>query len=77
MTPYVGLGVGEFVHTCGDAHIYENHLAQVTEQLKREPKPLSRLVLDAGITDIDGIRAEQVKLEGYESHPLLRGEVAV
>jgi thymidylate synthase len=72
-----GLGVGEFVHTFGDAHVYENHLPQVREQLTREPKPLPRLVLDDAIRDIDGIQSEQIRLEGYESHPPLKGEVAV
>jgi thymidylate synthase len=72
-----GLGVGEFIHTFGDAHVYENHLPQVREQLTREPKPLPRLVLADAITDIDGIQSEQIRLEGYESHPPLKGEVAV
>jgi thymidylate synthase len=77
MAKVVGLGVGELIHTFGDAHIYENHLEQVREQLSREPKPLPRLVLDDSITDVDGIRSEQIRLEGYESHPPLKGEVAV
>lgn len=72
-----GLGVGELIHTLGDAHIYENHLDQVREQLRREPYPLPRLVVDEGITDIDGIQPEQIRLEGYRHHPALRGEVAV
>jgi thymidylate synthase len=72
-----GLGVGELIHTFGDAHVYENHLPQVREQLSREPLPLPRLVLDDAITDVDGIRSEQIRLEGYVSHPPLKGEVAV
>jgi thymidylate synthase len=72
-----GLGVGELIHTFGDAHVYENHLDQVREQLSREPKPLPRLVLDDSITEIDGLRSEQIRLEGYECHPALKGDVAV
>jgi thymidylate synthase len=72
-----GLKVGEFVHTFGDAHIYENHLDQVREQLRREPLPLPRLELDPAIQSLDTARAEQIRLVNYRSHPSLRGEVAV
>ncbi len=72
-----GLQVGEFVHTFGDAHIYENHLDQVHEQLTREPYPLPELQLDPSITDLGKISRDQVKLLGYRSHPALKGEVAV
>ena len=71
------LEVGEFVHTFGDAHIYENHLDQVDEQLTREPFPLPELQLDPSISDVGSIRRDQIKLLGYRSHPALRGEVAV
>ena len=72
-----GLGVGAYTHSFGDAHIYENHFAQVDEQLTRTPLPLPRLVLSDDITSIDGIRVEQISVEGYEHHPPIRGEVAV
>lgn len=72
-----GLGVGTYTHSFGDAHIYENHFAQVDEQLTRTPLPLPRLVLADDITSIDGIRVEQIRAEGYEHHPPIRGEVAV
>jgi thymidylate synthase len=72
-----GLRAGEFIHTFGDAHIYENHIDQVQEQLKRQPLPLPTLELDAGITSLDNVRAEQIRLINYRSHPALRGEVAV
>jgi thymidylate synthase len=72
-----GLGVGEFVHALGDAHIYENHVPQVEEQLKRPPRTLPRLELADDIASIDGIRVDQIRLHGYEPHPALRGEVAV
>jgi thymidylate synthase len=72
-----GLAPGEFIHTFGDAHIYENHVEQVREQLRREPRPLPRLALDREITSLDNVRAEQIRLVDYQSHPPLRGEVAV
>jgi thymidylate synthase len=72
-----GLAAGEFIHTFGDAHIYTNHLEQVDEQLRRTPYPLPRLELDPAIRNLDDIRFEQVRLVGYQHHPVLRGEVAV
>jgi thymidylate synthase len=72
-----GLGVGEFIHTFGDAHIYENHLEQVDEQLDRTPYPLPRLELDPSITDLFSVNHKQIRLAGYQHHPALRGEVAV
>ena len=72
-----GLGVGEYIHTFGDAHIYDNHFEAVDEQLKREPFPLPRLEIVGEITDIDHLRAEQFKLVGYQSRGRLPGEVAV
>jgi thymidylate synthase len=72
-----GLEVGEFVHTFGDLHIYETHLEQVKEQLQREPMPLPQLWLDPSIKNIDDFRPEHIKLLNYESHPAIKGEVAV
>jgi thymidylate synthase len=72
-----GLGVGQYVHSFGDAHIYENHFAQVDEQLGREPLPLPTLKLSDDITSIDGIRVDQIQLVGYQHHPPIKGEVAV
>jgi thymidylate synthase len=72
-----GVAPGEFVHTFGDAHIYENHVEQVQEQLRREPFPLPLLELDPGIKSLEDLRAEQIRLVNYRSHPPLRGEVAV
>jgi len=68
---------GEYIHTFGDAHIYENHLEQVDEQLTRTPLPLPTLKLDDSIDSIDDLDISQFGLEGYRSHPALRGEVAV
>ncbi|QJW95623.1 thymidylate synthase [Frigoriglobus tundricola] len=72
-----GLQPGEFIHTFGDVHIYENHVQQVDEQLTREPRLLPRLELADEIVSIDGIRVDQIRLHGYEPHPVLKGEVAV
>lgn len=72
-----GLEVGEFVHTFGDLHIYENHMEQVKEQLSREPKPLPTLWLNPEIKNIDSFKPKDIKLVGYESHPAIKGEVAV
>jgi thymidylate synthase len=72
-----GLGAGEFIQTFGDAHIYENHLEQVDEQLRRDPFPPPRLLLDPAIKDLDTIHHEQIRLLDYRHHPVLRGEVAV
>ena len=74
----VGLNVGELIHTMGDAHIYENHLPQVDEQLARTPRPLPTLWIDPEIRDIDQFTSSsQVKLIGYDPWPTLKGEVAI
>ena len=71
------LRVGDYIHTFGDANIYENHLPQVDEQLKREPRLLPTLELDDSITSMDDLRLEQMRLKNYATHPPLRGVVAV
>lgn len=71
-----GLRVGDFVHTIGDAHIYENHMPQVQEQLTREPRPLPTLSIH-GPQDIDDLRYEHLTLTGYDPWPTLKAEVAV
>ncbi len=73
-----GLAVGDFIHTFGDAHVYDNSFDQVNVQLGREPKPLPRLTIDPAVRSMDGIRPDQIKLEGYDPWPVLdRVEVAV
>jgi thymidylate synthase len=72
-----GLKPGEFVHTVGDAHIYTNHIEQVELQLTRDPKPLPKMKLNANITNIFDFTYEDFKLENYESHPHIKGEVSV
>jgi thymidylate synthase len=72
-----GLKVGEFIHTIGDAHIYNNHLTQVAEQLSREPLPPPKIYLNPEVTDIFSFTFDDVYLEDYQSHPAIKGEVAV
>ena len=72
-----GLTVGEFVHTIGDAHIYDNHVSQVCRQLKRPPKAPPELFLNSEIRNIDDFSIDDIQLVGYDSHPALYGKVAV
>ncbi|MAL02944.1 MAG: thymidylate synthase [Arenimonas sp.] len=74
---HCGLGVGDFVHTLGDAHLYSNHVDQAREQLSREPRPLPRLVLAPGATDLFTMRFEDIAIEGYDPHPAIKAPVAV
>ena len=66
---------GVFVHTIGDAHIYENHIDGVREQLTRKPLPLPQLRVAK--KPFDAIVFEDIELLGYEHHPFIRFEVAV
>jgi thymidylate synthase len=77
MAQVTGLKPGEFVHTLGDAHIYLNHLDQVKLQLTREPFPLPVMKINPEVTDILGFRYEDFALEGYQSHPHIKGDIAV
>lgn len=72
-----GLKPGDFVHTLGDAHIYSNHLEQVKLQLSREPKKLPHMNINPDVKNIFDFKYEDFLLEGYESHPHIKGEVAV
>ncbi len=72
-----GYGVGEFVHTFGDAHIYENHLEQAKEQLSRSPRPLPSVLIDPSVKSLADFRPEHVTLENYDPHPVLKGELTV
>lgn len=72
-----GLQPGEFVHTLGDAHIYNNHIEQVREQLSREPRPLPVMYINPAVNDIFGFKFEDFTLEGYDPHPAIKAPVAV
>lgn len=71
------LKVGEFIHTLGDAHIYNNHIEQAKLQLTRAPKPLPQMKINPDVKDIFAFRYEDFTLENYEAHPHIKGEVAV
>ena len=71
-----GLGVGEFVHTFGDAHLYRNHEDQTREQLRREPRPLPKLVL-GDVGSIFDLNVEAISFEGYDPWPAIKAKVAV
>ena len=68
-----------FTHTFGSAHIYNNHVDQVEEQLLRRDnlKPTPRLELNPDVKDIGDFQAEDFKIVGYTSHPAIRGQVAI
>jgi len=71
------LGVGEFVHTLGDAHIYLNHIDQVKQQLKRKPYASPQLKLNPDIKDITAFTMQDIELIDYKCHPALKAEMAV
>ncbi|AGR41435.1 thymidylate synthase [Spiroplasma taiwanense] len=66
-----------FIHTIGDGHIYLNHLDQINIQLSRTPMPLSKLIVDFNNKSIYDIKFEDIKIENYQSHPSIKGKVAV
>ncbi len=72
-----GLGVGDFVHTLGDAHLYLNHLEQADLQLTREPLALPRLELAPGRTRIEDFTFEDIRILDYQSHPGIKAPIAV
>src|SRR5690554_2085703 len=71
------LDLGDFVHTFGDAHIYSNHIEQVNLQLGREPLSLPSMHINPNVKDIFAFSFEDFELKNYESHPAIKGKVAV
>lgn len=72
-----GLKAGEFIHTFGDVHLYNNHLEQAKLQLSRECRPLPKMEIDPSITDLFAFRYEHFTLKDYDPHPHIKAEVAV
>lgn len=68
---------GEFIHTFGDVHIYLNHLEQVNLQLTREPKELPQIWINPEVKDIFSFTFNDFRLDNYEAHPHIKGEVSV
>ena len=71
------LGLGDFVHTFGDAHLYMNHMDQIDLQLSRDPKPLPTMAINPDVKDIFDFKFEDFELQNYEAHPHIKGLVAV
>lgn len=77
MAQVTGLEASEFVHTLGDAHIYNNHLEQVRTQLAREPRKLPVMKINPDVKSIFDFKYEDFTLEGYDPHPHIPGRVSV
>ena len=77
MAQVCGLKAGDFVHTFGDAHIYNNHMEQVNLQLSREARPYPTMKINPDVKDIFEFKYEDFTLEGYDPHPGIKAAVAV
>ena len=77
MAQVCGLQAGEFVHTLGDAHLYQNHLEQARLQLTREPRALSRMHINPDVRDIFAFKFDDFTLSDYDPHPHIKAEVSV
>ncbi len=77
MAQVTGLEAGEFVHTLGDAHIYTNHIDQLKMQIGRDLRALPKMIINPDVKSIFDFKYEDFKLEGYDPHPHIKGEVAV
>lgn len=72
-----GLQLGDFVHTLGDAHLYNNHLEQADEQLTRKPYKLPQLKINSDVTDIFSFKFEDFELVDYEAHPHIKAPISI
>jgi len=72
-----GLKPGEFVHSFGDVHLYNNHLEQAQLQLTREPRPLPRMLINPKVTSIFDFKYEDFELIEYDPHPHIKAAVSI
>ena len=72
-----GLQAGEFIHTLGDAHLYNNHLEQARLQLTREPRKLPTMHLNPAVRDIFAFQFDDFELQDYDPHPHIKAQVSV
>ena len=72
-----GLGYGDFIHTFGDAHIYNNHMEQINLQLSREPRPLPKMIINPEVKNIFEFSFKDFNLVEYNPHPHIKGSVSV
>ncbi|MDO6852575.1 thymidylate synthase [Cellulophaga lytica] len=77
MAQVCGYEAGDFIHTFGDAHIYNNHLEQVELQLSREPRALPKMIINPDVKNIFDFTFDDFTLEGYDPHPHIKGKVAI
>ena len=77
MAQVCGLQAGEFVHTLGDAHLYQNHLEQARLQLTREPRALPKMHINPDVRDIFAFKFDDFTLSDYDPYPHIKAEVSV
>ena len=71
------LELGDFIHTFGDVHLYNNHLEQAKIQLQREPRPLPKMLINPAIKDIFSFKYEDFQLMDYDPHPHIKAAVSI